>query len=198
MIVLLRHRLAILAMPKTGSTAIEAALAPHADLVASRPPELKHMTLRRFERFLRPLLAAYGAGDAETVCLIREPLDWLGSWYRYRSRPGLADPARRTDSVDFDGFVAAYLSPSPPAFAQVGRQSVFLRPGPRGRGIDHLFRYEAIAAFTDFLADRIGRPLDLPRLNVSPGPRPRISDAMRARAEAELAEDYRLWRSARG
>ena len=58
---------------------------------SSRSPRTKHMTMRVFERYMMPYLREIGAGDTETFCVIREPTDWLGSWYRYRSRlrPGL-------------------------------------------------------------------------------------------------------------
>jgi hypothetical protein len=194
MIVTLKHRLAVLAMPKTGSTAIEAALGPHADLQASGRPELKHMPLRKFDRFVRPLLDSYGRGGVETLCLFREPLDWLASWYRYRQRPELRDPARRTDGVDFAGFLEAYLAPEPPQFARVGRQAAFVRARQGGIGVDRIYRYEAFPAVAAFLSERLGESLSFPRMNVSPPRELGITPALRARAEAGLAEEYRIWR----
>ena len=45
MLVFWKQKLVILSVPKTGTTAIEAALAPHADIVVSHPPEQKHAPL---------------------------------------------------------------------------------------------------------------------------------------------------------
>jgi hypothetical protein len=197
MIVSLRRRIAFLAMPKAASTAIEAALAPHADIVISGDPRLKHMPLRRYTRFVAPLLAAYDARPVETLCLIREPLDWLASWYRYRRREGLSEPGKRTDGMSFAGFVEAWLAAEPPPFARVGRPAEFLRPRAGGPGIDHLFRYEAIGACEAFLAGRFAAPFRFAHLNVSPPAGVDLPPALRARAEAALAEDYRLWHGAR-
>ena len=46
MMILWRERLAFLAVPKTGTTAIESILAPFAAITYSRPPMVKHMTLQ--------------------------------------------------------------------------------------------------------------------------------------------------------
>jgi len=42
MLVFSNEKLVFLSVPKTGTTAYEAALAPHAAIVVSNPPELKH------------------------------------------------------------------------------------------------------------------------------------------------------------
>ena len=76
-------RLAFLAMPKTGTTALHKALVPHCEIRFGRAPRPKHMSMRFFEEFMLPYLREIGAGDTETVCVILEPVDWLGSWYRY-------------------------------------------------------------------------------------------------------------------
>jgi hypothetical protein len=47
MMILWRERLAFLAVPKTGTTAIESILAPFAAITYSRPPMVKHMTLSK-------------------------------------------------------------------------------------------------------------------------------------------------------
>jgi hypothetical protein len=62
----------------------------------------------------------------ELMAIMREPVDWLSSWYRYRSRPALAGQQQSTSDMDFDTFVEAWLSEAPPVFAQIGRQSRFL------------------------------------------------------------------------
>ena len=41
------------------------------------------------------------------VALMREPVDWLGSWYRYRQRDGMARPQNSTREISFDAFVRA-------------------------------------------------------------------------------------------
>ena len=61
MLVSIKHHLAYLAVPKTGSTAIEQALAPLCDLRFMRP-HAKHLDMRTFERFVLPYLRPCGRG----------------------------------------------------------------------------------------------------------------------------------------
>ena len=54
MIFLYHARLVILSQPKTGTTALDNALAPRASIVVNNPPQLKHMQYRKFMRFVAP------------------------------------------------------------------------------------------------------------------------------------------------
>ena len=82
MLVFWEQKLAILATPKTGSTAIEAALDSLASISIQRPPVLKHTNVQRYHRFLGPYFEAASGDRFTVVALMREPRDWLGSWYR--------------------------------------------------------------------------------------------------------------------
>jgi hypothetical protein len=202
------QRLVILATPKTGSTALAAALAPLAGLVA-RTPALKHTPVRRYRRFLAPFLAAAtGGGDFTVVALMREPVDWLGSWWRYRMRPELAGSGRSTAGLSFDAFVRAWCSAPQPDYAAVGSQARFLAAGPGARGetaagaaagapvaagVDLLFRYEDMPAFLDFLALRLGRGIELPRRNVSPAAPLDLAPQTRRRLRRVAAADFALY-----
>src|SRR6056297_1441342 len=89
MLVFWQENLVLLSIPKTGSTALEAALAPRASLVLRDPPEIKHAPCYRYKRFLKPLFKQVGDKEPELMAIVRHPVDWLGSWYRYRTRPDL-------------------------------------------------------------------------------------------------------------
>jgi hypothetical protein len=122
-----------LAMTKTGSTAIESAFGPYAQIVQKNSPQLKHTRYARFERFLAPFLAASGwpRESYEVVCAFREPIDWLHSWWRYRSREAIADPSHRahknyTGNVSFEEFARAYINGTH-QFARVGRQAKMVK-----------------------------------------------------------------------
>ncbi len=186
------QRLAILATPKTGSTAIEEALLPLATIAAMRPPVLKHTTVHRYHRFVGPYLAAASGAEFEVVALMREPRDWLGSWYRFRSREEGTEAAKSTRGVSFDAFVAAWCEDAPPAFADVGAQARFLAPR-NGRGVDRLFRYEDMGAFAAFLAARLGDDISLPRRNVSPPGDLTLGAATEARLRKTAAADFALY-----
>ena len=194
MLVFWKQRLVYLATPKTGSTAVEAALEPLASVVIQRPPELKHTSAYRYWRHLAPFLEKAADEDFMVVAVMREPLDWLGSWYRYRQRSDALQPERSTAGMSFNSFVEGYLSDPQPDFARVGHQSRFLVP-EKGPGVDRIFRYDDMGGFVSFLEDRLDCEISLPRLNVSPAGSLDLTPAMRARLVAEYARDFALYDS---
>lgn len=195
MLISLDKKLAVLAMTKTGSTAVEAALAPVCDMVFQGNPRVKHMQLRRYERFLVPYLANLGADDMQTACVFRDPIDWLGSWFRYRSRPALDGSVNSTAGMSFADFAKAYLQDDPPACARVGRPSRFVRRADGSVGVDHLFRYDNFGGFVRFLEARFERPLHLERVNVSPARDLDLPAALHRDLRAALADDYEIYDS---
>jgi len=191
MLVFWEQRLAFLATPKTGSTAIAAALESLAAVSIQRPPLLKHTTVHRYRRFIGPYLEAASKDTFTLVALMREPTDWLGSWYRFRQREE-TEPAKSTRDMSFDDFVRAWCQDPRPEFADVGSQERFLRPR-QGVGVDRLFRYEAIGTFVGFLEDRLGCEVILPRLNVSPEGATVLSPATADLLREVASEDFALY-----
>lgn len=192
MLVFWEQRLAILATPKTGSTAIESALDSMAAVSIQRPPLLKHTTVQRYHRFIGPYLEVASGHPFTVVALMREPRDWLGSWYRYRQRDDLTDPARSTRGVSFDDFVQGWCADPQPDYAAVGSQARFLAP-KNDKGLDRLFRYEEIETFIDFLEDRLGCEIILPRLNVSPTAPMELQPKTEALLRKAAAADFALY-----
>ncbi|MBM2576640.1 gamma-glutamyl kinase [Jannaschia sp. Os4] len=191
MLVFWKARIVLLAVPKTGTTALEAALAPHADVAILNPPGLKHCTVPKWRRECSAFFEQKGRRPLALVACAREPVDWLGSWWRYRARPDIDGTPNSTAGIPFDRFVEDWLRDDPPPHARVGRQAKFLEGG-----VDHLFRYEAMDRLVAFLSDRLDRPIDLERRNVSPGGQVDLSPAIRARLEAERAEEFETWAAA--
>lgn len=194
MLVFWKQRLVILATPKTGSTSIEAALESLSALSVTRPPELKHTPAYRYQRFIRPYLRASAGGEFTAVALIREPVDWLGSWYRYRRRDDVMEAQKSTRGMDFADFVRGYMSEPRPAFAEVGAQAKFLS-GMNGEalGVDRLFRYENLAAFVGFLEEQLDFAIELPHENVSPAGDLALPDDLDTRLRAHLGPEYALY-----
>ena len=198
MLMFWKEKLVFLSVPKTGTTAYEKALGPVASMIISDPPELKHAPLYRYNRFFRPMFEKACKAEMETLAVMREPIDWLGSWYRYRRRPFMEGKANSTHGISFDDFVTAYCEDKPPAFANVGSQYRFLEPRPNGTAIDHLFRYEDQPALIDFLEDRLSLKLDLSRENVSPSMELSLSPAVEALLRERRGEEFALWESLGG
>lgn len=197
MLVFWKQKLVFLAVPKTGTTAYEQALSPLASMLILDPPELKHAPLYRYNRFFRPMFEkAARTDDMETLAVIREPIDWLGSWYRYRQRPFMQGRPNATFDVSFDDFVDAYMQGKPPGFANVGSQARFLEPRPNGTAVTHLFQYEQQDKLISFLEDRLETSITLPRANVSPEMTLNLSPGVEKKLRRKMAEEFDLWDSA--
>ncbi|EPX81846.1 hypothetical protein [Salipiger mucosus] len=196
MLVFWKARLVLLAVPKTGTQAYDSALAPHAAMAVLDPPELKHAPVYRYNRFFRPMFDRMGAEDMELMAVVREPVSWLGSWYRYRQRGFLEGKPASTRGMSFDAFVAGYCEGQRPPFADVGSQAKFVEPRPNGTAVRHLFRYEHQDRITAFLEERLGLALELPRRNVSPRAELDLSPETEARLRRKCAADFEVWESA--
>ena len=195
MLVFYKERLAFLSVPKTGTTAYEAALAPRADLVISEPPMLKHAPVYRYNRFIRPLYKNVCDVEMELMAVMREPISWLGSWYRFRARPFMDGKPNSTKGISFDEFVLAYMKGDKPGFADVGSQANFMKTQPNGIGITHHFRYEDQPRLQAFLEDRLGVSLELTRENVSPQMELNLSSEVEKRFRRKFAEEFDLYAS---
>lgn len=167
MLIFWHERLVVLSTPKTGSTALTEALGPAAGIEVRDPPGLRHTGAEGFHRFIAPYLAWRGGGAFETFALMREPIDWLGSWYRYRTRPELEGQSASTAGIDFDAFLRGWCETPRPDYARVGDQAHFLAPEGWPR-VDRIFAYEDLPAAIAFLEARLDRPVTLARSNASP------------------------------
>ena len=197
-LVFFKQSIVLLAVPKTGTTAYSEALADLATMRITDPPVLKHAPLYRYQRFIRPLLEDVAGRRMETVAVVREPIDWLGSWWRYRRRPDLPDPQTSTAGIEFDAFVEGYCRAERPAWADVGSQARFVT-GKDGRiGVDRLFAYEDRARLDAFLSDRLGRTVRMERRNASDGGTPALSPRTKGELRRQAAADFEVWSIAGG
>lgn len=193
MLVFWKQRIVLLAVPKTGTTALEQALLPHASAAILDPPGQKHVSAQQYRNRLANFFEQRGKRQMELVAVMREPVDWLGSWYRYRSRPQLDGKPNSTAGMSFDDFVEAWLSPKRPAFAEVGSQANFLSDDRGDLAVDRLFRYDRMAELVLYLEQTLETRLDLPQANVSPRGATALSPDMQARLIREAPADFALW-----
>lgn len=188
--------LVFFATPKTGSTAIERALTPVADLVLQNDPDFKHCTFQRYHWRVEKMIQMFTDREPETTALIRHPVDWLSSWFRFRHGAWLDGTPRSTKGMSFDQFVEGYLADPQPRFAAVGGQHRFLTHPRNGRAVAHVFRYEAMPVFLDYLGARLGQPVALQRHNVSPDWEVSLAPALRRRLEDAYPDDFALHEAA--
>lgn len=193
MMIFLKEKLVFLATPKTASTSIEMALGPKCDIRLSKSPMAKHTPLRKYKRMLEPFVMTLTGDEPDTVAMIREPVEWLGSWYRYRGREELNGKANSTANISFDRFVAAYLEETPPEYARVGSQATFLSDKKGEMGVDYLFCYEDLDGMVRFLENRLGRQISLGMANISPRKELSLSPALQAELQTAHHRDFEIY-----
>ena len=67
MLAFVAPRLVLLSIPKTGTTALEAALAPKAEMVLRSRPEIKHLTMSQYNLRIEPLLRFRAEAEASLI-----------------------------------------------------------------------------------------------------------------------------------
>ena len=196
MLISYAQSLVLFATPKTGSTALEYALAPSCDVRLTGAPARRHTTMQTFEARMEPRVRALCPEEPELVALVREPLDWLGSWFRYRARPGMKAPKNSTRDMSFDAFIEGYLSDAPPPPSRLGTQSDFLSRKDGSCGATALFPYERFDEAAAYLRRRLGTETEPDAVNVSPFAELALSPELEARLREERAADFALHRQA--
>ncbi len=189
--VFFKQNLAILAVPKTGTTAYETALKGKADIVFKG--RRKHMSALIFDTQCAPFLEATYKLTPERVAVIRDPLEHLRSWFKYRTRDGLKGSKRSTQGMSFEEFVEiAITAPTTPC-ANVGTQHRFLTDKKGVVPLHHIFAYEAQPVFLGFLSQRFGRTIELPKINTSPEIDTPLSSDMLKAFKTARKDDYALY-----
>lgn len=171
MLISLKHRYAFFCTPKCASNSIEAMLKPHAEIHLLGSPQVRHTNARQYEKYIQPYLADVSpAHPVERIAIVREPIAWLHSWYRFRARSALrnADNQNSSAHVNFGEFVDAYLADEQPPFAQVGTQLEFLLDAEGKLGVDRLYAYENLNDLAAYFSELVGTQLSLLSINVSP------------------------------
>lgn len=210
MIFLYRARLVILSQPKTGTTALQRALGQRASMAVNGPPVLKHVSYRGFQKYFAPWFesqAGLKRDDYLVVSTMREPIDWLGSWYRYRTREKLADPdgadnpraGNYTGGVKFDDFARDVCKggDAAPAYARIKTPCWVALEHHNCIGVDRLFPYEDLAGLHDLIEERTGKPLETRQMNVSPQMELSLSDETLALIRETFAFELDLHASLR-
>lgn len=167
MLVLKKARLVFLANPKTATQALRAMLAPHAGATPKDTGD-RHINAGIYARRWAGRIAAEMGCIPETFAVMREPLEHLGSWYRYRQREALRGHENSTHGISFTDFVTARLSDDPPPFARIGRQDRFMGFLSGDPPVNLIFDYARLDLLVLFLSERLGVELALPVRNVSP------------------------------
>lgn len=191
MLIFWEQRLVFLATPKAGSTAIAMALESLASTSIQRPDAMKHTDIGNFHRHVGPWLEAQAGERFTTIALMREPVEWLRSWYRFRLRDDHEDPDHAMIGVSFADFAAQYAMDRGPATLQIGNQATFLKA--EDKSVDRIFRYEDMDRFVEFLEDRLDCAVELPRANVPPAVDVDLTSAQEEQLRRAMQQDLQLY-----
>lgn len=194
MLVLKQAGLVFLANPKTATQSLRAVLEPHAG-ATPRDTGAKHINATIYARKWADSITADLGTRPHTFAVMREPLEHLDSWHRYRQREAIRGHENSTHGIDFATFIDATLQDDPPAFARIGRQARFLGFLNDAPPVDYIFDYARLDLMMAFINSRLGTDLTLPRRNVSPptDPSAPLPDALTARLKSALAVEFDLY-----
>jgi hypothetical protein len=191
MLIFSPQSLAFIAVPKTGTTAVEMALKPKADILFTK--HRKHTTAQRFHNKIAPFLDDALGLRPDRVAVMRDPEEQIRSWYRYRTRDLRDGTDTSTDGINFDQFVLDVIADDPPAYAGIGSQLKMLTSGRGGVLVHHLFAYETPTLFRSFLDERFGQEIVLKQKNVSPAADAPLSPSIRRKLHTARAAEFDLY-----
>ncbi len=180
------NKFVLLLQQKTGTTSLQRVMRPYSEFHVGGKPEWRHLDYQNYKLIFGDYFERNGC---EVFGVVRDPISHMKSIYRFRTRKG-AEPDKSTRDKTFAEFAEAWQQDQVPAFAQYRLPSLSFRTADGGLAPISYFRYEDIAELCALLADRVGAPITLPVLNVSPKlPIEYDWDALRntARMQAEYA-----------
>lgn len=201
MLVMKKAGLVYLANPKTATQSLRAALEPFAKATPD-PVRGKHINAQGYHSRWADVLTKRHDRVFRSFGVMRAPMDHAGSWYRYRQRDALKGHENSTQGISFAEFIEARLADNPPPFAQIGRQDRFLGYLDDGaHPVDFVFDYAQLDLLQQFLQERLGAVIDLPRHNVSPkadADALELPDDLMARFRAAHANEFTLYARVQG
>ncbi len=201
--VLTKQGLAYICVPKTGSSALTEALVPWSSIIYTRKPSCHHMTAQKFQEHVVPFhREMFPDTTLETFCVIREPLSWIQSWYKYRSRPSISKQKNwrhiyYCGHLSFEEYALDVLKKKQPGHAQISTQSRYIKLDDGSLGVDKIFCMEdGMEKVEAYVSDKlIGKKFVIPKRNVSPQRTIECSEEIQARLLEKFAEDARLYDS---
>ena len=201
MLVMKQAGLVYLANPKTATQSLRAALAPFAKVTPDQVKG-KHINAKGYQSGWADFLTKRHERVFRCFGVMRDPVDHAGSWYRYRQRDALKGHENSTQGMSFAEFIDARLADDPPPFARIGRQDRFLGYLDDGdHPVDFVFDYAQLEVLQQFLHDRLGVVIELPRHNVSPkvdADALVLPDDLMARFRAVHANEFTLYTRVQG
>ena len=191
--IFLAEELVLYAVPKTGSTALEDALRSRCSIELPHKSGHRHIPASHFQRIWAPFLKSTYGFEGEGIAVIRDPLERLGSWYRYLRRLDPSNNPRSTRNMSFDDFLEADLSGDVKFSKFVGNQRVFVSDEGGRICVTHLFAYDAFSEAVAFLRERFNKSLNVEQVNVSPEQKLNPSLELIGRVHEARVDEFALY-----
>lgn len=167
MLISVEKRFVFIANTKTASTSIEQTLMDHAEIVRTGSPMRKHIALHRALEVYDFLFSQpeYTPDSFLKFGVMRDPIDWISSWFRYRKGNHVQSPLPA--DMTFSDFWANkdwnLIRPDGGKFLQ---RHMFCNP--QGHLItDLVIPYQHLARDFQTLCESLGIQAPLERKNVS-------------------------------
>lgn len=195
MLIGVRKRFVFVANTKTASTSIDSVLATHAEIMRAGSPERKHMRLGA-------VAAEYGflfnnpKFQFDTFFkfgVMREPLSWINSWYRYRRGNKVASPL--PPDMTFEEFWHARDWNTQREGGNKYLQSNFFTDAKGQNLADVIVPYERMHDYIPAIFEALKVPAGLPHKNVSTVRETplELSPELRAEMQDFYAPDYEIY-----
>ena len=180
------HKFIFVAVPKTGSSSMEEALAPYQSSLSDQFN--RHATCLKLQRDLPPEIWE----NCFKFAFVRDPYDRMLSWYFYRKRDQLKDPAYQrhhlyTGNISFDEFVDTFTEKE-----LMFKQVDFIAPHSGGLLVDRVGRFENLQEDFSSICEQLDIPhIQLPTIRSSKKPGSDLRDLWTSKSRGIVNEYFR-------
>lgn len=161
MLISFKKRFIFIANPKAASTSVERLLKTEAEIAIIRLAYGKHMPYKAIEKQFKFIFNKSGipANAYFRFGIIRDPLDWVVSWYNYRTRDLLRQKNHPNScyGISFEEFGKHLMSKGDrPKFAKVGFQNQMFKDAHNKLGVDYLIPLPRLAEDLHVICNALG------------------------------------------
>ena len=194
MLIGVRNRFVFIANSKTASTSIEHSLVGHAEIQRGGGPQRKHIYLRDALSEYDFLFGrdGYGIESFFTFGVMRDPVSWIQSWYRYRCGNKVESPLPA--GMSFGEFWALNDWNRTMLQGVPRLQSYFFTDKAGASIVDYIIPYSQLADHFTTICEGLGIKSPLQSKNVSKvkGREIAIAPELAEEMRTFYAEDYAL------
>ncbi len=197
MMVSVSHQFAFICIGKCASKSIEQAIKPYYSIKYGHR-FARHMSAYNYQAVKSFLDEAIPDNQIESFCLVREPIDWVFSWYRFRQRDELKDINHigyksSTAYLSFNEFVDGVLQNPKRKPFNIRNQRCHLEIDGYV-GVDRVFDFNRMDLVQKYLSEKIGQQIELPVKNVSPKREFELDSSLEGELKDRFEEDISFYR----